>query len=336
MTCVDVIVPCYRYGHYLKQCVDSVLNQRGVEVRVLVIDDCSPDNTAEIARSLSLADPRVTFRRHTVNQGHIATYNEGIDWISSPYYLLLSADDYLLPGALRRSSDFLKAHPSAGLAFGQQIAICQEEIPEFTNADDVDSDWKLLDGLAFIKASGAKNCVPTPAAVVRTDLQKRIGGYRSDLPHSGDMEMWIRLGLLANVGVSNASHAVYRRHTNNMSLSYTRQHWLPDVQQRKIAIDQLLNSNAIPRKIAKTLHRAAIRQLATETVSFASSAFNGNEIEVSQQLREFAGNISPRVRFSQPWWRLQFKRVIGCATWQQLMAYHAKRKNVTTHKSVVK
>lgn len=61
---VDVVVPCYRYGHFLRQCVESVLSQASVDVRVLIIDDASPDNTAEVASALASMDPRVYFVRH--------------------------------------------------------------------------------------------------------------------------------------------------------------------------------------------------------------------------------------------------------------------------------
>jgi glycosyltransferase involved in cell wall biosynthesis len=53
---VDVIVPCYRYGHFLRQSVESVLAQRDISVRVLIIDDASPDCTAEVATQLSSED----------------------------------------------------------------------------------------------------------------------------------------------------------------------------------------------------------------------------------------------------------------------------------------
>ena len=49
---VAVIVPCYRYADVLEGCVDSILTQRDVDVRVLIIDDCSPDDTPEAARRL--------------------------------------------------------------------------------------------------------------------------------------------------------------------------------------------------------------------------------------------------------------------------------------------
>ena len=89
--------------------MESVLSQAVENVRILIIDDASPDNTAEVAADLVREDSRVTFVRHTINKGHIATYNEWIEWASADYMLLLSADDYLLPGALSRAANLLDA-----------------------------------------------------------------------------------------------------------------------------------------------------------------------------------------------------------------------------------
>ena len=63
MSSVDVIVPCYRYGMFLRECVESVLSQDFENLRVLIIDDASPDNTSEIAEVLMKDDARVTFIR---------------------------------------------------------------------------------------------------------------------------------------------------------------------------------------------------------------------------------------------------------------------------------
>src|ERR1700687_2697309 len=78
---IGIVVPCYNYGRYLQDCVASVLCQRGVDVRVLIIDDASTDNSASVAAAVAATDPRVEFRRHVVNQGHIQTYNEGLQWV---------------------------------------------------------------------------------------------------------------------------------------------------------------------------------------------------------------------------------------------------------------
>src|SRR5579859_8195239 len=109
MSSVSVVIPCYKYGHYLEECVASVLDdQEGVDVRVLVIDDASPDDSAEVARKIAAREPRVEVLVHTVNRGNVATFNEGLfEWADGDYSLLLSADDRLTPGALRRASDLL-------------------------------------------------------------------------------------------------------------------------------------------------------------------------------------------------------------------------------------
>ena len=68
-TSFSVVIPCYNYARYLEACVESVLSQ-GVKVQVIVIDDCSSDETPAVGAALAM-DPRVTFLRHEVNQGHI-------------------------------------------------------------------------------------------------------------------------------------------------------------------------------------------------------------------------------------------------------------------------
>src|ERR1700674_981559 len=179
MATIDVIVPCYRYGHFLRQCVRSVLEQSGPSVRVLIIDDASPDNTIEVAIDLAREDARVTVIQHARNNGHIATYNEGIERASADYMLILSADDYLLPGALDCSAKLMDAHPEVGFTFGRAIALegcgATRRIPDVAG-----TAGRILTGLQFIELSASHNIVPTPTAVVRTTLQKRLGGYRSE------------------------------------------------------------------------------------------------------------------------------------------------------------
>ena len=160
MSSVDVIVPCYNYGRYLRQCVDSVLRQAGVDVRVLVINDASPDNTAEVAAALASQDFRVGVIHHSKNRGHINTYNEGIEWASADYMLLLSADDYLLPDALERATAIFEAHPEVGLIFGNAIELSDDgrEAPLVSTFSAVSSSTAcIFSGSDFIELSGIDN-----------------------------------------------------------------------------------------------------------------------------------------------------------------------------------
>jgi glycosyltransferase involved in cell wall biosynthesis len=327
MSSVDVIVPCYKYGHYLRECVGSALSQEGPSVRVLIIDDASSDNSAEVAQQICREDSRVSFSHHAVNKGHIATYNEGNDWASADYTLLISADDYLLPGAFSRAVGIMDNNPQVAFTFGKAIGLYDDGTTKVIGIglsayDDVAS--LVLPGHEFIEASGAKNRVPTPTPVVRTSCLKQVGGYRPELPHTADMELWWRLAAHGSVGMVGECQAVYRKHAGNMSWDYYTKHWLPDLHQRKDAINLFLQSCSHRLPNADRVREGANRSLGLEALGFASTAFNEGETEISQQLIAFALAVCPRVQRSLPWVRLGFKKTLGPKTWNALRPAIAK------------
>ncbi|OLB80950.1 MAG: glycosyl transferase family 2 [Actinobacteria bacterium 13_2_20CM_2_71_6] len=173
MSSVSVVIPCYRYGHYLAECVASVLDhQPGVDVRVLIIDDASPDDSAERARALAAADPRIEVRVHAQNMGHIATYNEGLlEWADGDYSVLLSADDRLTPGALTRAVGLLDAHPEVGFCYGHPVHFQHPGPPppartRLRGHTVWPGHWWLAR-----RFRAAHGCITSPEVVVRTALQ---------------------------------------------------------------------------------------------------------------------------------------------------------------------
>ena len=318
MSSVDVIVPCYRYAHFLCECVQSILRQPIEDLRVLIIDDASPDNTADVAADLALADSRITFIRHSLNKGHIATYNEGIEWATADYMLILSADDYLLDGALKRAVDLMDGHPEVGFSFGNAIEVDQSRRQQFTGGVPGAARAVIFSGPEFIQRSGARNIVPTPTAIVRTELQKLVGGYSPELPHSGDMEMWLRLAAHAPVGFISAYQAVYRRHSNNMSLEYMTRGQLPDLEQRRSALKYFFQTCGHLLPNCRQLRSRSFSALARRAVACASTAFNEGQMDLSRQLSTFALHVYPRTDCSWPWTKLVAKRVLGFSLWRML------------------
>jgi glycosyltransferase involved in cell wall biosynthesis len=242
MSTLSVVIPCYKYGHFLADCVRSVLDeQEGLDVRVLIIDDASPDDSAEVALKLAANDPRIEVRVHERNKGHIATYNEGLlEWADTDYVALLSADDRLVPGALVRAAALLDAHPEVGFAYGRPLRFqhggpLPKARSSSTGSVVYPGQWWLE--RRFREATG---CITSPEVVVRTSLQRTVGGYDPALPHAGDIEMWMRLAAHADVGyVQGADQAFYRVHGNNMSTTdFGGQ--LDDLRQRRIAFESVL------------------------------------------------------------------------------------------------
>jgi glycosyltransferase involved in cell wall biosynthesis len=288
------------------------LTQSGPELRVLIIDDESPDNTAEIAEELARSDSRVDYRRHTSNQGLIATANEGIAWAKADYMVLLSADDYLLPEALSRSVDLMDDHPSVAFTFGGAVVLDQRGERSRLRTG-VGPRTNILSGPDFIALNRARNIVASPTVVVRTTLQKELGGYLADLPHTSDMEMWLRFAAHGDVGVIAADQAVYRLHSANMSSGYSLEQ---DLLERKAAIEHFLNGSATRLTDADDIRTSLTHQLALDAISCASAAFNEGAMENSARLSKLALNIDPSVQRSRRWWFLTCKKLLGLRGWQ--------------------
>src|SRR3569833_941361 len=318
MSQVDVVVPCYNYARFLTRCIQSVLQQPGVVVRVLIIDDTSSDETPRIGKELA-ADPRVEFRRHVTNRGHIATYNEGfLVWASVSYSLLLSADDMLAPGALERATELMDTHPGNGMSFGLAMIITDDGAVELPPAPS-SPEHRIVTAAEFLqRCCDVGNPVPTPTAVVRTKLQQQLGGYRADLPHTGDMEMWMRFAANSAIGVFRSVQAYYRWHPGNMSSRYYA-NLIGDRRERLLACSEILQrwGNKVPPQFERWMQQMRTR-FATEALWIASNAFDGGDPESCRDCVEFDDGLVPGIRRSRAWWRLRVKRMLGPGKWQRI------------------
>jgi cellulose synthase/poly-beta-1,6-N-acetylglucosamine synthase-like glycosyltransferase len=85
---VTVVVPCFNYGLYLPTCVATLLEQPGVEVEVIIVDDVSTDGSGEIADELAVANDGVRVIRQSQSAGHIATHKDGLAEATGDYVVL--------------------------------------------------------------------------------------------------------------------------------------------------------------------------------------------------------------------------------------------------------
>lgn len=91
---VSIIIPVYNAGGYLEKCLDSIVNQTYKNLEIILINDGSKDNSAEVCRRYAEKDDKITFVSRE-NRGVSATRNEGIDLAHGDYYSFIDADDYL-------------------------------------------------------------------------------------------------------------------------------------------------------------------------------------------------------------------------------------------------
>src|SRR4051812_27921548 len=170
---VSFVVPCYKLAHFLPECVNSILGQTYGDFEVLIMDDCSPDNTAEVAHSFQ--DRRLKHIRNDPNLGALQNYNKGISLSRGKYIWLISADDYLKqPYVLQRYVDLMEAHPRLGYVFCPTIDVrdAKEMAPiEFSSYGKHD---RMVPGRVFLQTLLDRCLVFAPAAMARRKCYEMI------------------------------------------------------------------------------------------------------------------------------------------------------------------
>ncbi len=316
MSTVSVIVPCHGHGRHLAGCVESVLGQAGVDVRVLVIDDASRDDTAAIAAGLAAGDGRVESRRHEVDRGRVATYNEGLGWSTGDYTLLLPADGLLTPGALARSSRLMDDHPEVAMVYGRQVLFRPDEPPPSPREPGPNRGPRVIPGSELIEsicAAGA-NPVAIPTVLVRTSTQGELGGYRAELPRAADLELWLRFASRASVGVVAADQALKRVHSRDMPPAFLAT-TLGDIRQRRSAFEAFFAARGDLVAGRARLERRAREGLASEAFWAGSLAFEAGDLPRSEGLIAFALETDPALRTRAEWSRYRWKRRMGPRVW---------------------
>ena len=312
---IDVIIPCYNYGRYLRDCLQSVLAQEGCAVRILLIDDCSTDDSLVIARALAAGEPRIELRAHKQNKGHIATYNEGIDWLTAPFMLLLSADDMVAPGAFARALALMEARPDMAFLYGQSLRFRDgAELPMVPPA--VPTRW--CSGRSFIEALCERpvNPVDTGTAIVRTKCHKAAGHYDPALPHAGDMHMWLRLAALGEVGFIDSVQAFTRIHASNMQHDAYTGLRLADFCQRTEMFRDFFARHGETLPDAAQLEAKVLRRLAGEMLWAANRILFENPTTDVMPLRALARQTAPGLSGRLLSWRFHARRLAGQTMWQ--------------------
>jgi glycosyltransferase involved in cell wall biosynthesis len=301
-----VVIPCYNYARFLAAAVGSVTSQNDVDVDVLIIDDCSTDGTRHLAGSLAEEDQRIRVVVHGRNMGHIATYNEGIAAAEGDYLVLLSADDLLTPGSLARSTALLDAHPSVGFVHGSAVIFEGESIPTGRDADD---GWTIWNGQDWIeeRCVAGENGAFAPAVVMRTSIQHQIGEYHAQLPHSADMEMWLRAAAVGEVGrIEGADQAFYRLHPASLSRALCVRP-TDDLRARHDAFAATLGTSSAVQG-AERLYGQARSALAAHAIWQASEGYGFLASDEVEELEAFALEMFPGARDTEKWLQLELRR----------------------------
>ena len=278
MPSFDVAIPNFNYGRFLADCIRSVLSQDVGFLRVLLIDNASTDESLAIAQEFAATDPRLEIRVHRRNLGHHASFNAGIDWARSEYFLILCADDMLSPGALRRAGEVLGSDPSLAFCYGRDVGIARNQpAPTFTCGPEP-ARWRRIAGAEFVERFCRLGVfqLPGPTLVTRTAAHKQAGYYRPELSNSDDYELWLRLALIGDVAELDNVQGVIRVHGENRS-NGLRSRQLLHIKHTEAAAEQFFAREGAGLAEAPRLLRVARRGLAARAYWAALSTWSRGE-----------------------------------------------------------
>lgn len=118
MPLFSVIIPVFNAEKYLKKCIRSVLNQKNDKTEIILVDDCSTDNSLKICNYYK-KNPSVNIIRHKKNLGVSISRNDGILAAKGKYILFLDSDDWFYPGCLKNIEKLIKKNPKTEVFIGR-------------------------------------------------------------------------------------------------------------------------------------------------------------------------------------------------------------------------
>lgn len=184
----SILMPSYNHAAYLPTALESLIAQDYPHWEAVVVNDGSPDNTAEVAQSYCRKDPRIKYVEQD-NGGTAVALNRAVAESSSPWLCWLSSDDYFLPGNLALKAAMIEKHHGRAVLYhtayynlddtSQQLVRVPPAYPNF-------EDNKVQRLVGFAK----RNNVNAISATWPRALLKALGGFEPDHLYTHDFYLW--------------------------------------------------------------------------------------------------------------------------------------------------
>ena len=191
---VTIICTCYNQQSFVKECLESVVNQTHSNIQLIVIDNGSSDNSRrEIQRFVNL-HPEIVFIPNINNAGLCAAFNQGLGMARGKYVIDLSADDVLLPNRVEKQVEaFEKLPPNYGVVFSNSAYIDEKgkhigyhyALNRYHKASS-----KIPSGNVY-KEILRRYFICTPTIMMRKSVLMRLGGYDESLSYE-DFDFFVR------------------------------------------------------------------------------------------------------------------------------------------------
>ncbi|GBO52273.1 glycosyltransferase [Pseudanabaena sp. lw0831] len=209
---VSVLLPVYNGGLTLSQAIASILCQNMTEFELIIIDDCSTDNSASIIRQYAEKDSRINPVFHDVNIGLARTLNEGLSLAQSDFVARMDQDDESLPQRLRIQHDYMHGHP--------EVTVVGSYVYHMGAKQEFDRLVELPSEAEQIKQTLLQyNCMYHPSVMMRRNKICDLGGYQAEFKNAEDYDLWLRVSKIYPLTNITEPLLRYRFSVTGMTLS---------------------------------------------------------------------------------------------------------------------
>ncbi len=228
----SVCIPTYNRAGYLKEAIESVLNQTYSNFELVIYDDGSTDETVRVVRSFK--DPRIRYYRGKENRGRPFARNRCIELSTGEWIVWLDDDDKMEPELLSRYLIEINKYPEVEIFYVRHLIVNNEK-DGYTSRIMCDEFFKNKKQL--IRKLMLTSPIPNPGVCVKRGVYEKFGGYRLDFLRAQDYEFWFRTLPFVDIKGLDYAGIVYRIHGNNVSTNMS----LADLSYESLAKREFLN-----------------------------------------------------------------------------------------------
>lgn len=200
---VSICIPTFNSENYLYQSIESAIRQKGQDFEIVVVDNCSTDQTVTLIRDFQKRSDRcINFYKNDRNIGLVGNFNKCLEYAQGEYIKFLCSDDLLLPECIEYMASALDTRQSVSLVCSGRLIL--NEFGEKLGLNKYLSKETIIRGSsATSRCLFGGNYIGEPTAVMfrKKDLNNHF--FREDLLQLTDLEMWFRLlekGDLLSIG----------------------------------------------------------------------------------------------------------------------------------------